>query len=192
VPPHPQGGRGVRGKSECPDIPQMRPADPHSSVHRQEKRRTAELHLARHRLRAIDRRGQPQGKHRGNLGMADQGRRPQDTTSDGQTRQPSHPAPGETAGRLSLRLCSRGQVYDHIQELRKQGKWKFGDSSTHRFYLAVADDLVDRARKAVGKVLSQDLLRTCCAPPVLPTQQKRLATISDCQPDTYKSGQDWS
>lgn len=136
--------------------------------------------------------------------------------------------------------------YDYIQELRKQGKWKFGDSrlkvvnnftrqfneilnraackqgefhdlrrtaltnwlangmsehevmvlaghasfsTTHRFYLAVADDLVDRARAAVGKVLSQDLLRTCCAPPVLPTQQKRPAIVNDCQPCTYSSGQ---
>ena len=35
-------------------------------------------------------------------------------------------------------------------------------STTHRFYLAVADDLVDRARKALGKVLCQDLLRTAC------------------------------
>jgi integrase len=139
--------------------------------------------------------------------------------------------------------------YDHIQRLRKQGRWNFGDSrlkvvnnftrqfdeildraackqgefhdfrrtaltnwlangmsehevmvlaghasfsTTHRFYLAVADDLVDRARKAVGKVLSQDLLRTCCAPPVLPPNEKRLATVSDCQPVTCKSGQDWS
>jgi integrase len=139
--------------------------------------------------------------------------------------------------------------YDHIQKLRKQGKWKFGDSrlkvvnnftrqfneilnraackqgefhdlrrtaltnwlangmsehevmvlaghasfsTTHRFYLAVADDLVDRARKAVGKVLSHDLLRTCCAPPVLPTNEKRPATVSDCRPATYSNGQDWS
>jgi integrase len=139
--------------------------------------------------------------------------------------------------------------YDHIQTLRKQGRWKFGDSrlkvvnnftrkfneildraackqgefhdlrrtaltnwlangmsehevmilaghasfsTTHRFYLAVADDLVDRARKAVGKVLSQDLLRTCCASPVLPTNEKGPATTSDCQPKTYSNGQDWS
>jgi integrase len=107
--------------------------------------------------------------------------------------------------------------YDHIQKLRKRGKWKFGDSrlkvvnnftrqfnhildrasckrrefhdfrrtaltnwlasgmsehgvmilaghasfnTTHRFYLAVATDLVDRARVASGQVLCQDLLRT--------------------------------
>ena len=32
--------------------------------------------------------------------------------------------------------------------------------TTHQFYLAVADDLVDRARQAI----SQNLLRACCAP----------------------------
>jgi len=42
-------------------------------------------------------------------------------------------------------------------------------STTHRFYLAAADDLVDRARKAVGKVLSP------CG-----------ITINDCQITTYE------
>jgi integrase len=37
-------------------------------------------------------------------------------------------------------------------------------STTHGFYLAVADDLVDRARAAAQKALSPDLLRACCAP----------------------------
>jgi integrase len=37
-------------------------------------------------------------------------------------------------------------------------------STTHDFYLAVADDLVTRARVAADRSLSSDLLRTCCAP----------------------------
>ena len=36
-------------------------------------------------------------------------------------------------------------------------------STTHEFYLAVADDLVDRARKSAEASLNPDLLRTCCA-----------------------------
>lgn len=40
-------------------------------------------------------------------------------------------------------------------------------NTTHRFHLAVATDLVDRARVASNQVLCQDLLRTCCAPPIL-------------------------
>jgi integrase len=35
-------------------------------------------------------------------------------------------------------------------------------ATTHRFYLAVADDLVDRARKATSHQVSQELLRRCC------------------------------
>jgi len=35
-------------------------------------------------------------------------------------------------------------------------------STTHRFYLAVADDLVDRARRATAQSLSQKLLQICC------------------------------
>ena len=62
-------------------------------------------------------------------------------------------------------------------------------STTHRFYLAVADDLVDRARNALGKVLCQDLLRTCCAPPILPKNEKRPTIVNDCQPNTYSNGQ---
>ena len=45
-------------------------------------------------------------------------------------------------------------------------------NTTHRFYLAVATDLVDRARVVSGQVLCQDLLRTCCAPPVFPETRK--------------------
>ena len=34
--------------------------------------------------------------------------------------------------------------------------------TTHRFYLAVADDLVDRARRAVTHQVSRDMLEKCC------------------------------
>lgn len=37
-------------------------------------------------------------------------------------------------------------------------------STTHRFYLAVADDLVDRARRVTAKVLSKNLARSWHAP----------------------------
>jgi len=36
--------------------------------------------------------------------------------------------------------------------------------TTHRFYLAVADDLVDRARAATDAGLGQKLRRICGAP----------------------------
>ena len=45
-------------------------------------------------------------------------------------------------------------------------------NTTHRFYLAVATDLVDRARVVSDQVLCQDLLRTCCAPPIFPKMKK--------------------
>ena len=35
-------------------------------------------------------------------------------------------------------------------------------AATHRFYLAVADDLVDRARQATTHQASQRLLQKCC------------------------------
>jgi len=35
-------------------------------------------------------------------------------------------------------------------------------STTHRFYLAVANDLIDRAREATTHQVSQELLRRCC------------------------------
>ncbi|MBW8017420.1 MAG: site-specific integrase, partial [Planctomycetes bacterium] len=47
-------------------------------------------------------------------------------------------------------------------------------STTHEFYLAVADDLVDRARKAAEASLNPDLLRACCA--------------AQFEPDTKKAG----
>jgi len=40
-------------------------------------------------------------------------------------------------------------------------------STTHRFYLTVADDLVDRARQVTAKVLGQNLARTWHAPCVV-------------------------
>lgn len=61
-------------------------------------------------------------------------------------------------------------------------------SATHRLYLAVAEDLVDRARKALGKVLCQDVLRTCCAPLSAP-KRKKPTTVRDCQLSTYINGQ---
>jgi hypothetical protein len=39
--------------------------------------------------------------------------------------------------------------------------------TTHKFYLAVADDLVDRARVAADAGLGQKLLRFCGAPTFL-------------------------
>ena len=35
-------------------------------------------------------------------------------------------------------------------------------ATTHRFYLAVADDLIDRAKKATTHQVSQELLQKCC------------------------------
>jgi hypothetical protein len=43
-----------------------------------------------------------------------------------------------------------------------------GFSTTNRFYLAIATDLVDRASVASSQVLCQDLLRSCCTPPLCP------------------------
>ena len=34
-------------------------------------------------------------------------------------------------------------------------------ATTHKFYLAVAEDLVDRARQAISHKVSQDLLQRC-------------------------------
>jgi len=64
-------------------------------------------------------------------------------------------------------------------------------NTTHRFYLAVATDLVDRAREASSQVLCQDLLRTCYAPPNLAHNEKRPTIVSDCQSISYKNGQEW-
>ena len=40
------------------------------------------------------------------------------------------------------------------------GHANFG--TTHKFYLAVADDLIDRARQATTHQVSQELLQRCC------------------------------
>jgi len=61
--------------------------------------------------------------------------------------------------------------------------------TTHKFYLRLRDDSVDRARQASGRALGRNLARTWRAPLFSPTQQKRLATVNDCQPETYNSGQ---
>jgi hypothetical protein len=39
-------------------------------------------------------------------------------------------------------------------------------ATTHDFYLAVADDLVDRARVAAEQGVGKDLARICHAPPL--------------------------
>ena len=64
--------------------------------------------------------------------------------------------------------------------------------TTHRYYLRLRDDSVDRARQASSRALSRNLARTWRAPLFSPTQQKRPTTTSDCQPSCYSSGQDWS
>ena len=55
-------------------------------------------------------------------------------------------------------------------------------ATTHRFYLAVADDLVDRARVVSEKSLNPDLLRSCCAPPKCPSNEKGPTSVNPCQP----------
>ena len=35
--------------------------------------------------------------------------------------------------------------------------------TTHRYYLRVRDDLVDRAREATARGLCQNLLQNCCS-----------------------------
>jgi len=82
--------------------------------------------------------------------------------------------------------------YDHIQQVwRSKGKWTLSNSRnkvintdwsrqelseydvmtlaghanfamTHKFYFAVADDLIDRARQATSHQVSQELLQRCC------------------------------
>lgn len=51
-------------------------------------------------------------------------------------------------------------------------------STTHKFYLAVADDLVDRARRVTAKVLGKNLARTWHAPLLAGDMQKRQPSIS--------------
>jgi integrase len=45
-------------------------------------------------------------------------------------------------------------------------------STTHQFYLAVADDLVDQARRATAQSLSQKLLQICCSSEFLKATKK--------------------
>ena len=54
--------------------------------------------------------------------------------------------------------------------------------TTHKYYLKARDGLVDRARQASARVLSRNLARAWHAPLVLPTNEKRPATVNDCQP----------
>ncbi len=54
--------------------------------------------------------------------------------------------------------------------------------TTHRYYLRLRDDSVDRARQASSRALSRNLARSWRAPQFSPTQQKGLATVNDCQP----------
>jgi len=51
-------------------------------------------------------------------------------------------------------------------------------STTHKFYLAVADDLVDRARRVAAEVLGKDLARTWHAPALVGDMQKRQPSVS--------------
>jgi hypothetical protein len=45
--------------------------------------------------------------------------------------------------------------------------------TTHKYYLRLRDDSVDRARQASSRALSRNLARTWRAPLFSPTQQKR-------------------
>lgn len=55
-------------------------------------------------------------------------------------------------------------------------------ATTHKFYLAVADDLVDRAREATAEALRKNLAHIWHAPHLASDIQKRPTVISDCQP----------
>lgn len=56
--------------------------------------------------------------------------------------------------------------------------------TTHKFYLRLRDDSVDRARQASSRALSQNLARTWRAPQFSPAQQKSPATVNDCRATT--------
>jgi hypothetical protein len=56
-------------------------------------------------------------------------------------------------------------------------------STTHKFYLAVADDLLDRARQATAQSLSQNLLQICCNDIVENSTKKS----GNCKPLPIKS-----
>jgi len=61
--------------------------------------------------------------------------------------------------------------------------------TTRTFYLAIdGDGLLDRARQASSQALSQNLLRSCCAPPKMPHNEKRPTNLSACQPELYANG----
>ena len=45
-------------------------------------------------------------------------------------------------------------------------------ATTHKFYLAVADDLVDRARQATAQSFNQNLLQICCSSDFLKETKK--------------------
>jgi integrase len=61
--------------------------------------------------------------------------------------------------------------------------------TTHKYYLRLRDDSVDRARQASSRALSRNLARTWRAPLFSPTQRKGPTTTRDCRPDTYVTGQ---
>lgn len=56
-----------------------------------------------------------------------------------------------------------------------------GFRTTHRFYLRVRDDLVQRARRATERGLCQKLLQKCCNCPS--SQASKKAGIRKCLPD---------
>ena len=58
-------------------------------------------------------------------------------------------------------------------------------STTHKFYLAVADDLVDRARESTSKALGSILAHIWHAPS-RESDTKKPAIIRACQPRTYE------
>ena len=57
--------------------------------------------------------------------------------------------------------------------------------TTHQFYLAVASDLVARARRIQADVLSQNLVHFG-AVGVFSEKEKKPAIVNDCQPKGYK------
>ena len=63
-------------------------------------------------------------------------------------------------------------------------------ATTHDFYLAVADDLVDRARQASAQVLSQDLLQKCCSR-ISETETKKADSHKRLPAKNLTNGQEW-
>ena len=57
--------------------------------------------------------------------------------------------------------------------------------TTHQFYLAVASDLVARARRIQADVLSQNLVHFG-AVGVFSEKEKKPTIVNDCQPKGYK------